>query len=301
MKLHRFGLIASAIVAFAFCANAQLLWEISGNGLEKPSYVFGTHHVAPASMLDSIPGFNQAITSCDAVYGEVEKEGLVGAETQQKMIAMITAPADSTLSAVLDTKTIAAIDSIFKDFSGGMAGVAQLEPMKPAFIETQLTLIATMKLFPTFNPAEQIDISVQTRAAQLGKPTAGFESADFQLDILYGAPISLQARDLTKTVTNFHKTQQSSLTLADSYKHQDLNALYSAMMKELDEEDYSPEEKNARFEKIFTSRNKNWAEKLNTLMPQQSILVVVGSGHLPGDDGLLDLLKRKGYTVEPMK
>ena len=73
------------------------------------------------------------------------------------------------------------------------------------------------------------------------------------------------------------------------------------MMKELDEEDYSPEEKNARFEKIFTSRNKNWAEKLNTLMPQQSILVVVGSGHLPGDDGLLDLLKRKGYTVEPMK
>ena len=43
------------------------------------------------------------------------------------------------------------------------------------------------------------------------------------------------------------------------------------------------------------------SEKLNTLMPQQSILVVVGSGHLPGDDGLLDLLKRKGYTVEPAK
>ena len=73
MKLHRFGLIASAIVAFAFCANAQLLWKISGNGLEKPSYVFGTHHVAPASMLDSIPGFNQAIADCDVVYGEVEK------------------------------------------------------------------------------------------------------------------------------------------------------------------------------------------------------------------------------------
>ena len=301
MKLHRFGLIASAIVAFAFCANAQLLWEISGNGLEKPSYVFGTHHVAPASMLDSIPGFNQAITSCDAVYGEVEKEGLVGAETQQKMLAMITAPADSTLSTVLDAKTIAAIDSIFKDFSGGMAGAAQLEPMKPAFVETQLALIATLKLFPNFNPTEQIDISIQTRATQLGKPTGGFESADFQLDLLSGASISQQARDLTKTVTNFHKTQQSSLTLADSYKHQDLNALYSAMMKELDEEDYSPEEKNARFEKIFTSRNKNWVEKLITLMPQQSILVVVGSGHLPGDDGLLDLLKRKGYTVEPMK
>ena len=301
MKLHRFGLIASAIVAFAFCANAQLLWKISGNGLEKPSYVFGTHHVAPASMLDSIPGFNQAITSCDAVYGEVEKEGLVGAETQQKMLAMITAPADSTLSTVLDAKTIAAIDSIFKDFSGGMAGAAQLEPMKPAFVETQLTLIATMKLFPTFNPAEQIDISIQTLAAQLGKPTGGFESADFQLDLLYGASISQQARDLTKTVTNFHKTQQSSLTLADSYKHQDLNALYSAMMKELDEEDYSPEEKKARFEKIFTSRNKNWVKKLITLMPQQSILVVVGSGHLPGNDGVIDLLKREGYTVEPMK
>ena len=301
MKLHRFGLIASAIVAFAFCANAQLLWEISGNGLEKPSYVFGTHHVAPASMLDSIPGFNQAIADCDVVYGEVEKEGLVGAETQQKMLAMITAPADSTLSTVLDAKTIAAIDSIFKDFSGGMAGAAQLEPMKPAFVETQLTLIATMKLFPTFNPAEQIDISVQTRAAQLGKPTAGFESADFQLGLLYGAPISLQARDLTKTVADFNKSQQSALDLTESYKRQDLNSLYSSMIKEIEESDYSPEEKKIRFEKLFTSRNKNWAEQLNTIMPQKSVLVVVGAGHLPGDDGLLDLLKRKGYTVEPAK
>ena len=73
------------------------------------------------------------------------------------------------------------------------------------------------------------------------------------------------------------------------------------MMKELDEEDYTPEEKKIRFEKLFTSRNKNWAEQLNTIMPQKSVLVVVGSGHLPGDDGLLDLLKRKGYTVEPVK
>ena len=73
------------------------------------------------------------------------------------------------------------------------------------------------------------------------------------------------------------------------------------MLKEIEESDYTPEEKKNRFEKLFTGRNKNWAEQLSTLMPQKSILVVVGAGHLPGDDGLLDLLKRKGYTVEPAK
>ena len=73
MKLHRFGLIASAIVAFAFCANAQLLWKISGNGLNKPSFVIGTHHIAPASMLDTSKALkNQNAPSRNSSYPAIE-------------------------------------------------------------------------------------------------------------------------------------------------------------------------------------------------------------------------------------
>ena len=63
-----------AIAMIAFAANSQILWKISGNGLEHDSYVMGTHHVAPLWMLDSIAGFNEAFSSCVQVYGEVEME-----------------------------------------------------------------------------------------------------------------------------------------------------------------------------------------------------------------------------------
>ena len=301
MKLHRFGLIASAIVAFAFCANAQLLWKISGNGLNKPSFVIGTHHIAPASMLDSIAGFDTAINQCDVVYGEIEKSGLTGQDAQQKMLAKITAPADSTLSSALDAKTYAAVDSIFKAHTAGMLGINQLEGMCPAFIETQLAILITMSEFPGFNPMEQIDVTIQAKAAELGKTTGGFETTDFQLDLLYGAPISMQASDLAKSIADFEKSKTMAKELTECYKRHDINGLSKLILQEYEESDYTPEQRQQRFEKMFTNRNKNWVQQLKTIMPEKSVFVVVGSGHLPGNDGVIDLLKREGYTVEPMK
>lgn len=66
-------LLLSILVASigTFVSNAQLLWEVTGNGLSKPSYLFGTHHIAPVSVMDSVPGFASALASADKVYGEM--------------------------------------------------------------------------------------------------------------------------------------------------------------------------------------------------------------------------------------
>lgn len=69
MKKFLTSILLVALTAIS--SNAQLLWKISGNGLEKPSYLFGTHHVAPISVLDSVPGFNEALSSAEKVYGEL--------------------------------------------------------------------------------------------------------------------------------------------------------------------------------------------------------------------------------------
>ena len=55
------------LALFAIVANAQLLWKVSGNGLARPSYILGTYHLAPASMIDEIPGMQQALEGCDIV------------------------------------------------------------------------------------------------------------------------------------------------------------------------------------------------------------------------------------------
>ena len=66
-RLSLLLIVAMAVIA----CQAQLLWKVSGNGLGRPSYIMGTHHMAPSSMIDSIKGINEAIAACDIVVGEI--------------------------------------------------------------------------------------------------------------------------------------------------------------------------------------------------------------------------------------
>ncbi len=96
-------LLLSILVASigTFVSNAQLLWEVTGNGLSKPSYLFGTHHIAPVSVMDSVPGFASALASADKVYGEMVMSEAQTPQSQQVMLTYAMAPQDSTLTSVL--------------------------------------------------------------------------------------------------------------------------------------------------------------------------------------------------------
>ncbi len=63
---------AIIFICVAFSANAQLLWKVSGNGLTQPSYIIGTHHLAPFSIMDSIAGLQKAMNETQQVYGELK-------------------------------------------------------------------------------------------------------------------------------------------------------------------------------------------------------------------------------------
>ena len=292
-------LLATLVALFTFSTNAQLLWKVSGNGLNKPSYLFGTCHVATVKMTDSIPGFNDALTNCDAVYGEIEKGDIAGA--QQAMMAAIMAPADSTLSKVIDQASLAKADSVFRATTQGMVSISQLETLKPAYVSTQLALIMIMQSFPGFNPMEQIDFAIQGKASQLGKDLGGFETTEYQLNILYGKPISEQAESLVRTLAKLESAKASGIALAEAYKRQDLNGVFNCIIKEQNDSDEPEWKKQRSIDELIYNRNAAWAKKLQELMPEKSLLVVVGAGHLPGERGLIDLLQKAGYTVEPMK
>ena len=73
--MKRLSLIL-AIALVALASQAQLLWKVSGNGLGRPSYIFGTHHMAPSTMIDQVKGMDEAIQGCDIVVGEIAKESM---------------------------------------------------------------------------------------------------------------------------------------------------------------------------------------------------------------------------------
>lgn len=294
--MKRLSLIIAVLVV-ALASQAQLLWKVSGNGLGRPSYIFGTHHMAPSTMIDQIPGINAAIDGCDIVVGEIEKDSLMSKEAQMKMANAMIAPTDSTLDMLYTPTEYAVIEKVFDKYFGAMGvKLAQMKTLKPNAISTQLQAMQAVKYFPNFDANNLIDIAVQDRANKAGRPSASLESLQEQIDLLFNAPLTEQAKNLLEACRQDAFFQEQSSALAEAYMHQDLDKLMAVMTDAT-----MGGESEEAMEALIYSRNRNWAEKLVKIMPERTCLVCVGAGHLPGPQGLLQLLRDKGYTVEPMR
>lgn len=285
-----------ALVMIALAGHAQLLWKVSGNGLGRPSYIFGTYHMAPSSMIDRIAGIDQAIEACDVVVGEVEKDSLMSSEVQARMAKAMIAPSDSTLDKLLSPQGYAIVEKVFNKYFGTMGvKLSQMKNLKPSAISTQMQAMQAIKYFPNFNANDLIDVAVQARANDEGRPSIGLESVQEQIDLLFNGPLTEQAQGLLEACKQDEFFQAQSVALADAYMAQDLNKLFAVMT------DATKGDSEEIMEMLIYKRNRNWAQKLNVMMPERAMLVCVGAGHLPGDKGLLQLLRNMGYTVEPAK
>ena len=291
--MKRISLFLS-IVALAICAQAQLLWKVTGNGATKPSYLFGTHHIAPVSILDSTKGFNEALAGADRVYGEIDMAVMTDPSTQMKMAQLMMAPSDSTLCKVVPAETLAKIDELLAECQVP-ATTSMLEPLKPGGVALTISALLGKKAFPDYDATQQLDQTVQKMAHERNIPVMGLETLDDQLNVLLGSSIAEQAESLVKTMADTEKAIESTHLLADAYLAGNL-----AELEKLMRDPATGMDEDAA-EKLITNRNNAWIEILVGVIPTASVLVVVGAGHLPGDTGLINQLRKAGYTVEPVK
>ena len=294
--MKRFSLVL-AVLMLALASQAQLLWKVSGNGLSRPSYIMGTYHFAPANMMEKIPGMERALEGCDVVVGEIDKEEMMGQDAQMKMAMAMMAPADSTLDVLFSPEDYAIVEQVFdKYFSNMGVKLSQMNMLKPGAISVQMQAMQAVKHFPNFNESELIDMAVQTRANEMGRPSIGLETIDEQIELLFNSPLTEQAEGLLEACKKDDLFTVQSSALVEAYMAQDLTELERIFTDpELGGDDAEA------MDALIYERNRNWAEKLVKMMPERAALVCVGAGHLPGDQGLLQLLRYRGYTVEPMK
>lgn len=293
MKKTIFSLLL--LIATTVSVNAQLLWKISGNGLEKSSYLFGTHHIAPVSVIDSVAGLTDAIASVDKIYGEMIMSEANSPQSQQIMMGYAMAPQDSLLTQVLAPAQVDSLNTMLKRYMGPMVSANQFAQLKPAMLSTLLALMQSQAIFPNFNPQQQLDGEIQKRGAALGKEIGGFETIQDQCNALFGSSIIEQAESLMDMVRNDDKAGEMAMKLAKAYLSGDLNAMLALME---DPANGASEEWN---ERMINSRNANWMRIIAGLLPSASVLVAVGAGHLPGEKGLISLLRKNGYSVDPVK
>lgn len=275
-------------------ASAQLLYKVEKPGTKTVSYVFGTHHFAPVTMIDSIAGLKDAVKNVDCLYGEVDMSLMAKPETMMAMQQMMVAPADSTLDKVYTSAQLDSIAAVFDHYSGGMPALMQLLPMKPAAVASLLSANQAMQILPPFDPNNGIDQQMQTLAREAGKEIGSLETVEFQLQMLFGKSVREQADDLMKTIRENDKEMKNVLTLTKAYLSQDMGAIEECI--------YDPENMDAEaLDEMLLKRNDSWTPILTKEMAQRPVMVVVGAGHLPGDRGVLEQLRKAGYKVTPVK
>lgn len=295
-------LLAALIAGFACNTQAQILYRISGKGLESPSYIVGTYHLAPSSFADSIPGMKTAIEGTQQVCGELDLMDAFKPENTARMMKARMLPEGVTLSSLLTAEQLERLNALLLEVMGSNlkdeAFAAQVENITPVALSTTLSLTAYMKEMPSFNPMDLIDNHFQTLALQNGKSVKGFETVDFQMGVLYDVPLEKQVDDLMCLVDNFEEAQKMANRITTAYFTQNLQQIDEVLEEESEMNCGTTEEDE---ETLIYNRNRNWVEMMPEMMAEQPTLFVVGAAHLCGEKGVLKLLEGAGYTVEGMK
>ncbi len=227
--------------------NNQLLWQISGNGLKKNSYLFGSYHSNDARVFKLSDSTNAAFLNAEAVVLEAD-------------IYQLFAEYDMRLK------------EVNLDFdSNGKAFTSDTKPTQ--------TKYGNEDGRPQF-----LDLYFQQMAYNMGKAFFPLETVEEQIEAFE----SVYERTATQKNLQDLKIVQDNLFYA--YLKGDIEKVRSIIQNQLNDS------KNA-YDRLIVKRNINMVNGIDTLCRNKSLFVAVGCGHLAGNDGIITLLRKKGYIV----
>lgn len=273
----------------------SIFWEVSGKDLSKPSYLFGTHHLYAYDFIKKNTSIHQALQNADAVVGEI----IINENDLGMMIKLTNAMLmkDQTLDKLMNSQDLEATDKCLRELLG--INVMYLKNLKPISLYHLIMVGRYMKNHKKETLPQQMgnsmDIYFQQKARELKKEVQGLETVDDQLKILYdGYPLERQVELLKEMVYDKDSLSTKEVVeLTHLYEKQDLSGLFELM-----NQNAKPEE----LKLLLDQRNLKWMPQIETqLIKGRSIFVAVGAGHLPGENGILSQLHKRGYTLKPVK
>ena len=272
----------SAALDKPLSTNHSLLWQISGNGLKQTSYLYGTIHVI--SNEDYFLGKN--------VKKKLEKSSELIMEMDLNNIDV----ASLTMLSLLDSgKTIKNYmsDSDYQMIQAFMLDSIGIKKytfemfyakLKPFYLE-QLIFIKHLG-----EEKESYEDNFKKIAEAKNIKITGLETLSEQLQFLEEIPLEIQLKSIIKTIKEYSAETKELDKLIQDYKSQNLDALTASFQ----------DEDSIWKEKLLDKRNSSWIPKIKNAIFQNSCFIAVGAGHLGSENGLIELLKKQGFNVEPI-
>mgnify|MGYP000043811418 FL=1 len=260
-----------------------LLWEISGNGLQQPSYLFGTIHMICKEDFLISEIVKQKFNSSKQVYLELDMDD---PQLQVTMMQQMQLPDKETLKNKLGESDFKKLDSFLqKEMNMNLVMFDKFKPM-------MVMSILAQRLLPCAG-MESYDMNFAKMATEQKKELLGLEKVEDQLGVFDAIPDSLEIRSIMNMVNDFESHKKEFSRMSSIYKTQDLDALYQLMAE-------SPEMMGSQ-ELLLDRRNRNWIPVMESAMKNSSTFFAVGAGHLGGSQGVLELLRKQGYMVKGIK
>lgn len=260
-------------------SNSSLLWEISGNGLKQNSYIYGTIHLIGKSDFVVRPEIDSVFNLSEQVVFEMKLDDPDLLTIYQDWMYL---PVGSTLKDYCTPEEYQKLKRYLADSLN--TEIESMTNQKP-FAISQLLIDAYFE-----EELASFELYFMTKCLQQGKNMKGLEKIQDQLHIYDSIPFSEQIDDILKEIDSETNNDILMKEMINAYKKEDLEALRTFVFAN------SPEVN--KYEDLYlNNRNENWITEIRDLMVKSSAFIAVGAAHLPGEKGILQLLKEQGYTV----
>ncbi len=263
-------------------AQSSLLWKISGNGLLRPSFLFGTIHALPANKF-FLP------EECKTRFNETEKLVLEIDMTNPRMMMELQNEMMikyQRIDSLLSKEDYQIVSSFFKDSLN--IPLTMVNKVKPIFLAAFI-----LQKYLGNNPASYENAFLKM-AQDNNKQVLGLETIKEQVSYIDKISLEDQAAMLVESVKEYAKQKREYFQLVEVYLTGDMDKIYQVMIE-------TTKEYKVFGNILIDDRNKKWLEMIPPMIQKSSCFIAVGSGHLGGKNGVINLLKTKGFIVEPLR
>lgn len=287
MKAKFFHLVPFLLIAFnASQAQQSLIWEISGNGLTKKSYLMGTLKFIGEKEF-SMPKKASDLIKQSEIFA-IEDE--VDHHAQHELNTALHFPKGESLSTVMSAEDFKKVKDTFqKEFAINSATFdkrySHIKPLPLSIIMTRLSLGEKVKFY---------DIELLLIAKKHDVDAYSLEPIEREAEALNAFSMEEQVKALLHSVNNFSSQKDEFKKLMSDYRTGNAEEIFDYTLH--------PLENNPKFiEEFYYKRNAEWLPKIEKMMSEDASFIALGISHLEGEKGILKLLESKGYTLTPVK
>lgn len=288
--------LASIRAEAAKVPNGQgIFWKVENEGL-KPSYLLGTMHVTDPRVLTMPKGARDAAAGADVVV--IESDEILD---EQKAAASLLMHPELTMFTDgksvkdhLDAADLEKLDSGLKQRGLALGAVAKMKP----WILASFVALPACEMSRKAAGASFLDKQIAEDAVKAGKPVAGLESLVEQLEAMADLPVDFHFKALIETIALGDKMEDVIETMTELYLAGEIGMTMPMLKAVAPTEAGEDESAYAAFEtRIVRDRNLVMAEGSKQHLEKGNAFIAVGALHLPGEEGLVELLRKQGYTV----